>query len=82
MGAPPKTLGFHVSLLVGLVGRLLWGGSRAGRGWKLGGGEGGIIGDVQMAVEVDDADGAVGAVDAPEQRESDGVVAAEGDDAR
>lgn len=34
-----------------------------------------------MAVEVDDADGAVGAVDAPEQGKSDGVVAAEGDDA-
>lgn len=34
-----------------------------------------------MAVEVDDADGAVGAIDAPEQGKSDGVVAAEGDDA-
>ena len=34
-----------------------------------------------MAVEVDDADGAVGAVDAPEEGERDGVVAAEGDDA-
>ena len=35
---------------------------------------------VEMAVEVDDADGTVGAVDAAEQGERDGVVASEGDD--
>lgn len=34
-----------------------------------------------MAVEVDDADGAIGAVDTPQQGEGDGVVAAKGDDA-
>jgi hypothetical protein len=34
-----------------------------------------------MRVEVDDGDGAVGAGDAAEEREGDGVVAAEGDDA-
>ncbi len=37
---------------------------------------------VQVAVEVDDRDGAVGAVDGAQQRQGDGVVAAEGDDAR
>jgi len=34
-----------------------------------------------MRVEVDDGDGAVGARDTAEERESDGVVTAEGDDA-
>lgn len=37
---------------------------------------------VQVAVEVDDRDGPVGAVDGAQQRQGDGVVAAEGDDAR
>ena len=36
---------------------------------------------VEVAVEVDDADGAVGFVDAAEEGERDGVVAAEGDEA-
>lgn len=35
-----------------------------------------------MAVKVDDGDRPVGAVDGPQQGEGDGVVAAEGDDAR
>ena len=34
-----------------------------------------------MAVEVDHGDGTVGAVDGAQEREGDGVVAAEGDDA-
>ena len=36
---------------------------------------------VEVGVEVDDADGAVGFVDGAQEREGDGVVAAEGDDA-
>lgn len=36
--------------------------------------------DLQMAVEVDDADGAVFTVHAPEQGKRDGVVASQGDD--
>lgn len=37
---------------------------------------------VEVGVEVDDADGAVGAVHASQEREGDGVVASEGDDSR
>ena len=36
---------------------------------------------VEVGVEVDDADGAVGFVDGAEEREGDGVVTSEGDDA-
>lgn len=36
---------------------------------------------IEMRIEVDDGDGAVGAVDGAEEGERDGVVAAEGDDA-
>lgn len=39
-------------------------------------------GGIQMRVEVDDADGPVGAGDAAEERERDGVVAAECDNSR
>ena len=39
-------------------------------------------GDVQMAVKMNDADGSVLAVDAAKERESDCVIAAEGDHAR
>ena len=35
---------------------------------------------VEVGVEVEDGDGPVGAVDGAEERESDGVVAAEGDE--
>lgn len=35
---------------------------------------------IQMAVKVDNSHRAVGLVDAPEQREGDGVVTTEGDD--
>lgn len=37
---------------------------------------------LQMAVEVNDADGTVFTVDAAQQRQGDGVVTAEGDDTR
>ena len=37
---------------------------------------------VQMAVEVDHGDGAVGAVDAAQEGKRDGMVATEGDDTR
>ena len=40
----------------------------------------GWVENVQVGVKVDDADGTVGSCDAAEERQGDGVVAAEGDD--
>lgn len=43
--------------------------------------EGGGLTGVEVAVEVDHRDGAVGTVDGSQERQGDGVVPAEGDDA-
>jgi len=68
LGAPPKTLGRQVSLFRGLIRDQ----EREGRGGA----------SVQMAVKVDDGDGAVFAVDGAEEGESDGVVTSKGDHTR
>lgn len=53
-------------------------------GSDLGGGAAEHLGPpgVEVRVKVDHAHGAVGAVDAPQEREGDGVVASQRDDAR
>lgn len=66
-GAPPKTFGFQVSLDF----QSQWRSARGDIGEAL-----------QMAVKVDDSDGAIGLVHAAQQRQSDGVVTTHGNDTR